>query len=60
MASSESAGLDIAYLVAALVEESGGEIVLSSEWFLTEENPFLGKRLNLRESDGLIHITLVD
>lgn len=62
MASSHdaAASLDIAYLVAALVEEAGGELTVSTEWFSLEDSPFLGKQIRIDEAEGLLHITLVE
>lgn len=52
--------LDIAYLVAALVEEAGGTLTVSTEWFVSDQSPFEGKSLKMTETDGLIQITLTE
>lgn len=53
-----SGELDLAYLVAALVEEYGGELRVSEDWFTQPENPFAGARLAMNNVDGVITITL--
>lgn len=58
MASSGENALDMAYLVAALVEDYGGELIVSESWFTSESNPFVGSRLKLDNKGGSIHITL--
>lgn len=58
MESSDSKALDLAYLVAALVEEAGGRLEVSQSWFTSDENPFTGARLKLTSDGEIIAIEL--
>lgn len=58
--SNEGEELDFAYVVAALVEEAGGLLTVSTEWFNPNVNSFEGKRLQLTHVDGMLQITLAE
>lgn len=58
MASTDENVLDLAYLVAALVEEAGGELKVSQDWFTIEDSPFTGAQLKLTNENGFIVIKL--
>lgn len=61
MASSDDGtSLDVTYILAALVEEAGGALTVSTEWFTSEKSVFEGKALEMGEIDGTIYITLTD
>lgn len=55
-----SSNLDIAYIVAALIEEAGGALEVSTSWFTSKQDHFGGKQLKLEELDGVLRITLVE
>ena len=55
-----SSNLDISYVVAALIEEAGGELEVSTSWFTSEHDHFGGKQLKLEELNGVIRITLAE
>lgn len=52
--------IDLAWVLAGLVEESGGALSVSTEWFEQDPHPFLGKQLGLQVAEGNLIITLVE
>ena len=57
---SEANEIDLAWVLAGAVEEAGGVLTVSTEWFEQDPHPFLNKQLGLQVADGNLIITLVD